>query len=149
MFKTLVKALLVVGILYGLWQMGGYARSAFWVAIALMAVVFIVETAFLVIVSGKILEKRGLLEGELRDVVGFWLVVGWPCDVLFNWWRGSWMFKERPRKWTFSSRIQYHIDHLDKSKRPMKALRWADVLNIDDGHIDNVPEVAQLPVTRD
>ena len=90
----------------------------------------------MVIVAGKLLRARGLLEGELKGVVAFWLVVGWPCDVLFNWWRGSWMFRELPRKLTFSSRIQWHVDHPDESKRPNKAVHWARVLNIDPGHID-------------
>lgn len=138
MFRKFVAAAVTLASLA--YMVEAQAWWVLWIYVGLAAVVFTVETAFLVVVAGKILRKRGLLEGELKGVVGFWLFVGYPCDILFNWWRGSWMFREWPRKWTFSSRIQWHIDNLAKSKEPMKALHWANVLNIDDGHIDNVPE---------
>ncbi len=107
-----------------------------WIVIGLCTTVFITETAFMVVVTAKKLREMGLLEGELKWVAGFWLAIGWPCDCLMNWWRGSWMFREWPRKKTFSARIQWHVDHLAQSKEPLKALHWGRVLNVDPEHID-------------
>lgn len=75
----------------------------------------------------------------------FWLAVGGPSDVFFNWTRGAWRFRDRNvfRTTMFTHRIQYFIDTAD-DWRLEEALYWAKIANtIDPGHIHRVDEAEQ------
>lgn len=107
-----------------------------WLAIALISSTFAVYTAFLALASAKRLRDAGVpIPWDMRAVCWFWYVVGWPADVLFNWLRGTWMYRESPREFTFSARVQRHYRKTG-GKRKDKANEWAALLTgADPGHI--------------
>jgi hypothetical protein len=109
-----------------------------WLLISIVAATFIVETAFMTICTAKRMQKDGVLEEEMELVAKFWLIIGTPADIWFNWTRGSRIFHEFPRELTFSSRVQRHVDK--KGKYYDKAVKWGRILNSGDpDHIHGVP----------
>lgn len=87
-------------------------------------------------------KKHGFdLPWEMKVVCIFVLITAWPTDVIYNWSVGNWRFKfwrfNTPWRITYSSRIQWNMNHLERSNNPSQALRWTILLNAgDDGHID-------------
>lgn len=107
-----------------------------WAVLVTSAANFCVETGFMAVASAKRVIDAGAAPRDIKAVAYFWLVVGWPADVLFNWTRGSWEFKEFPRELTFSSRVQRHVRE-SSDWRLGRALHWANILNlIWPGHIE-------------
>jgi len=112
-----------------------------WFALSIAAITFFVETGFLVAMAAKPLRDfDARIPPDLLGVVYFWLVVGVICDVLFNWTRGTYMFREFPKEFLFSTRVQRHYDNAANAnwatRRHRVARRWARILNaIDPGHI--------------
>jgi hypothetical protein len=63
------------------------------------------------------------------------LIVGFFGDIVFNVFRGTFIFRELPREWLFSARVQRHVYHPELGNYNA-ALRWALILNTGDpGHI--------------
>ena len=106
-------------------------------------VTFVVETAFVYALTVKhLLKLKVKLPLEMKAIAYFWLIIGYPSDILFNVFRGTVMFRELPHEGLFTHRVQRHIDknHLllpeNRNWRYDKALEWALVLNaIDPDHI--------------
>ena len=81
---------------------------------------------------------------EMRAVCLVLYVFGVPADWIYNWTIGNVRFRfKTPWKITYSSRIQWHIDNLHRSNRPLTAFKWAIMLNAGQaGHIKRVPAVS-------
>lgn len=115
-----------------------------WTAVSIALITFVVNTAFLAVVTAKRARDEGRwIPLETKATAYFWLFVGVPADALFNITRGSWIFKELPRlregEWMFSSRVQrWVIDGVQQQDwtRYQTAKRWAVFLNVDPEHID-------------
>lgn len=102
-----------------------------WLLVAVCLSTFVVETAFMQVMSAKRALALGIeLPLDMKCVSYFWLVVGVPADMVFNWLRGSWIFREWPRwgEWMFTARVQRHVDE-SEGWRLERALRWARILN--------------------
>lgn len=97
---------------------------------------FTVFTAFILVYSVKNLLDSGVkLKWYLKAVAYFWLAVGYPADIIFNWIWGTVIFRELPREGTFSKRVQRHLDE-SLGWRLGRALEWGAVLNaVDHGHV--------------
>jgi hypothetical protein len=113
------------------------AQLLIWGLITIAASTFVVETAFIQVITYKGLKKRGLLLPEMVPQAYFWLIIGYPADIVFNEIRGRIMFRDwSSRGFLFTNRIQYYMDHPDKCKRMGLAIKWANTLNaIDPGHV--------------
>lgn len=107
-------------------------------ALPLLAL-FTIYTAFLVLCTVKSVQATGVaIPPGIRRVAKFWLLVGVPADVLFNWTVGAYWFREW-RGWTFSSHIQQRVDDGLLDARTQE---WALFLNAGDpthDHIKRIP----------
>jgi hypothetical protein len=94
---------------------------------------FVVFTAFLVYCTAKRLKKSGI-PWYIRGVIWFWIVVGWPCDVLFNQTWGRVIFGEA-RGTTFSDHVRWRVELESGRLRPSTKM-WAFFLQDGDpvGH---------------
>ena len=107
----------------------------------LIVVIFLstvtVEIAFTSLSTAKRLLDAGIdMPLDMKAVFYFLLIVGYPSDVLFNVFRGSWIFREFPREWLFSDRVQRHANGPRGTREHRKAMYWAKILNVSDpGHI--------------
>ena len=111
-----------------------------WLLIVAALATFIVQTGFVYLATAQRLLKKGILPLDMKLIAYIWLIVGYPSDVLFNWTRGTWMLRELPKEFLFTSRIQRHVDEGDLSE---KVILWARILNeIDPGHIKRLPSWA-------
>lgn len=82
----------------------------FWIFAIPMIALFVIYTAFLALCTARSIEARGVeIPRLVRLVAKFWLLVGLPADVVFNWTVGAWTFGEW-RGWTFSSHVQSRVD---------------------------------------
>lgn len=110
-----------------------------YVVLAIVASVFVVYSAFMVLCTARSIEMHGVEMPKLvRFVAKFWLFVGLPADVIFNWTVGAWTFREW-RGFTFSSHIQYRVD---AGLWDHKTAMWTKFLNAGDpsgNHIKRVP----------
>lgn len=117
-----------------------------WIAVVTTGSTVYVYVAFLALCTAKRMraaaKARGLkLPVGLRIVCWALYFGGVPADVIYNWTVGNWAFRlQSPWKWTYSARVQWHVDHLAQSKRPGTAVLWGVLLDAGDtGHIENVP----------
>ena len=108
-----------------------------WAALALVLIPFAIYTAFLVVCSLKAIEAQGVeLPIGMKWVGYFWLLVGWPADVLFNHTWGRVIFGEG-RGLTFSEHVQWRVDN--GLVTPV-TLKWARFLNAAaPNHIKRLP----------
>jgi len=106
-----------------------------WVAGLVLVAVFLAQTAFFNVFATRCLLQSGVpLPWPIKIEAYFWLAVGYPADIIFNWTYGSFVFREWPREWLFSDRIRRHVLSSDRRSRRI-ALRWARLLNaIDPDH---------------
>jgi hypothetical protein len=97
-----------------------------------------IEIAYVYATSVKKAHDAGLwIPREMLVIAYVMLVIGAPADVLFNWTRGSMMYRERPRwgEWTFSARVE-RIANDESHPKHAYAIDWAILLNhFHDGHI--------------
>lgn len=109
-----------------------------WLPIGLILIAFGVFTAFLVLCTARrILDSGTEMPKGMLAVAYFWLVVGWPCDVLFNQTYGRLIFGEA-RGITFSAHVQWRVDN---GLITPKTLMWANFLNAGmENHIKRLPE---------
>lgn len=111
-----------------------------YVALITLAATFIIYTAFLVLCTLKAIQAKGVEIPEgIRRVGKFWLAVGVPADIAFNWTVGAYWFREW-RGWTFSSHIQNRVD---RGLWDHRTQEWALFLNAGDptgDHIKRLPE---------
>ena len=108
-----------------------------WFLVTVALASFAVETAFMQLASAKRALKLVRLPLDMRCVLYFWLLVGYPADIAFNLTRGTIIFRELPRELLFTDRVKRHCqDSASNSEwRYKKACAWRDVLNaIDPGH---------------
>lgn len=107
-----------------------------WVIVVVLLATFTVETAFVQVVTAKVMLKRGLLTKEFKLVAIVWLIVGYPADFVFNLTRGMLMFRTlRPCGWLFSARIDYYMRNPSRCKKLDRAVQWGALLNtLDPGH---------------
>jgi hypothetical protein len=116
---------------------------AAWIVGITFAATFVVETAFMQVASAKRALAMGVrLPIDVRVVSAFWLVVGFPADIVFNLTRGTWIFRELPKwgEWTFTARVKRHY-RAGPSKRYRTAVYWFTFLNaVDHGHIREIGE---------
>jgi hypothetical protein len=64
-----------------------------------------------------------------------WFVVGALADVGFNATWGTFIFRELPREWLFTSRLRRHW-YGDDQKQKERALPWVHRVNlVDPGHV--------------
>ena len=64
-----------------------------------------------------------------------WLVIGVLADVGFNATWGTWVFRELPREWLFTDRLQRHW-YGDSERQKRRAKPWVERVNrIDPGHV--------------
>ena len=76
-------------------------------------------------------EQDDLLDWRIKVPIYVYLAIGVVFDVLFNWTFGTLIFRELPREFLFTSRVQRHAD--DDNPR---ADYWVRVLNIiEPGHV--------------
>lgn len=108
-----------------------------WVLVVAALSTFIVETAFIYVSQAKKLLDGGVdVPLDIKLIAYFWLAVGYPADVLFNWTRGTIMFRELPKEFLFTERVQRHVSVLGTHHQQRKAIGWAQILNrIDPGHV--------------
>lgn len=105
------------------------------VVAVLVGSTFVVETAFLLLYQARKSLEAGVLPFEAKAIAVFWLVVGYPADILFNLTRGTIMFRELPKELLFTSRVQRLVNSGSDWRRE-KAQRWAAFLNsVDPGHV--------------
>lgn len=105
------------------------------------------EVGFVYVAGIKRAYDKGIwMPVEMKILALVLFIPGWIGDVCFNAIRGTVMFRELPKwtdsEWTFSARVQRHIDeqHLlesyEQSNDYRIALRWAILLNeFDKNHI--------------
>lgn len=98
---------------------------------------FIIYTAFLALCTARSIQARDIEIPKLvMFVAKFWLFVGLPADVIFNWTVGAWTFGEW-RGWTFSSHVQQRVD---RGTWDHETKMWATFLNAGAPlHIKRVP----------
>lgn len=109
-------------------------KLAWHIALVVVFATFAVETGFIYCITAKRLLDEGILPVDMKALAYFWLVVGYLGDVAFNVTRGTWIFKELPKEWLFSHRVQRHMKSSDWRLGP--AMVWANLLNtIAPGHI--------------
>lgn len=108
-----------------------------WILVTTVLATFVVYTAFLTLCTAKRMLAAGVpLPWDLKFVCYFWLLVGWPADVVYNWTRGTIRHRKLPRELTYSSRIQGLVE---KGKADAETLAWANLLNAgDENHIRGV-----------
>ena len=105
-----------------------------WLIVVIALSTFAVETAFVYVSIAKKILRLYKIPLDLKCIAYFWLIVGYPADIVFNWTRGTIMFLEFPRELLFTSRIQRLI--YDKGWRGEKAQEWAEIMNeVDPGHV--------------
>jgi hypothetical protein len=82
--------------------------------------------------------KRYLTGTSAEDIPIDWkillivvMLIGFLGDIVFNVFRGTFIFRELPHEWLFSSRVQRHIYHPELGHYT-DALRWALILNTGD-----------------
>lgn len=96
------------------------------VVLTLALIPFAIYSAFLVLCTLKAIEAQGVeLPLGMKWIGYFWLIVGWPADVLFNQTWGRVIFGEA-RGLTFSEHVQWRIDN---GLVTPKTLMWARFLN--------------------
>jgi len=76
-----------------------------WTLVTGALATFVVETGFVYLSTAQRLLKKDLLQLDMKLIAYIWLAIGYPSDILFNWIRGTWMLKELPREFLFTSRI--------------------------------------------
>ena len=98
---------------------------------------FVVYTAFMALSTAKRMLALDALPIEMKLTAYALLVMGYPADILFNLIRGTIIFRELPREFLFSSRVQRHYKRIGiDNERYRTAAYWAKVLNAaDPGHI--------------
>lgn len=91
--------------------------------------------AYIAVMHAKAVLERGQLSLFWKVHIVPLAVVGLLLDVAFNVTFGSIMFRELPREWLFSSRVQRHVK-AGVSKRFGLAMFWTRQLNaFDADHI--------------
>lgn len=110
--------------------------------IAVVAVAFVVITAFVFVSTAKRVIEAGVwCPWYVRLIAYLWLIVGIVADVLFNAFWGTLIFREFPRELLFTSRVKRHCRESASvsERRYKKACAWRDFLNaVDPGHIREV-----------
>lgn len=108
---------------------------AWHIALVVALATFAVETGFVYCITAKRLLDEGILPVDMKALAYFWLVVGYVGDILFNVTRGTWIFRELPKEWLFSSRVGRLCLGPDGWRKD-RALTWAALLNsISPGHV--------------
>jgi hypothetical protein len=106
-----------------------------WTLAGLAALWYGTFYAYVLVMAARAVRDRGELTGFHKAMFGPVLLVAWPLDVLFNVIHGTWMFRELPREWLFTTRCQRHVVGTDARRRRM-ALFWRRQLNpFDEGHV--------------
>jgi hypothetical protein len=111
---------------------------AVWLILTPLVAMFTIYTAFLALCTARAIQAQGVeIPYLVRVVAAFWLVVGYPADILFNWTVGVYTFREW-RGWTFSSHIQSRVD---RGLWDDKTAMWARFLNAGaPDHIKRLPK---------
>ena len=102
----------------------------FWLVIGSVLGWIVLVLAFLAVMNAKAVVERGeeltpFFAGPVY--VGF--VVGLVLDVIWNWTAGCWIYRERPRKITFTSRCKLHKKKPLSDPRGRKARVWCREMN--------------------
>jgi hypothetical protein len=113
------------------------SKVVVWTLVAAILAPPVIYTAFLALASAKRIRDEGIpVPAGMRLTCLLLYVLGAPADVLYNWTHGSRYFKEWPKEWTFSARVQRHANGPIGWRRD-KARRWGALLNtVDPFHID-------------
>lgn len=114
-----------------------------WVIVALIASPVAVRMGFMGICTAKRLRDSGLPLSRTDKVAALLcFAIGYPADIIYNLSVGRLRFGEF-RGFTYSSRIQYYIDHdtfMDDASKRRKVVYWYTYLNVaDPGHIKAKP----------
>ncbi|MEO8466228.1 MAG: hypothetical protein ABI640_12865 [Gammaproteobacteria bacterium] len=112
-----------------------------WLLVAMLIATVVVYVGFLAYCGAKLIDSQGVtLPADFRLVVTVTIWIAAIADVVFNWTRGTLMFREL-RGTTFSSHIQWRVDH---GHRDPLTLEWVRILNAGEkGHIRVTPELEQ------
>jgi hypothetical protein len=97
---------------------------------------FAIVTAYVYVMTVKQLLATGVwVPSSVRVIARILLIVGAPGDVVYQFGRATFQFRELPRELTFSARVQRHIDK-SAGWRHDKARTWGEFMNrVDPGHI--------------
>lgn len=90
---------------------------------------------FFAYAHAMMLQKQNInFSRTIKIPLYIYLYAGVTMDVLFNVIVGSIIFREIPREWLFTTRVQRHVTADDW--RRGKAYNWAQKLNkVDPGHV--------------
>ena len=125
--KYLVWALMLVGLAW--FAVETAPMAAFWLVVSILLTWFILDTGFLALMNARRVIKSG------DSIHWFFLLplypllaIAWPADVIFNVFGGTFIFKEWPREFTFTSRCKRHKE-ASFGQKYARAVWWCDEMN--------------------
>lgn len=116
-----------------------------WGALIVASSTVYVYVAFMALCTAKRMRddaRRGgyKLPRDLVAVCYALYITGVPADVIYNWTVGNWRFKawrfNTPWKWTYTARVQWHLENPTRSTNYQAAELWGRILiSGDPGHV--------------
>lgn len=106
-----------------------------WTLVSAVCLWFGLAWAFVAVMHAKAVIDRGEdIHWIFKLPLYALFAAGIVLDVIWNWTIGSLIFRELPRKITFTSRVKHHLKR--SGWRQDRALWWAEELNkFDRGHV--------------